>query len=584
MAGNLIVNGGFEAGQAPWQFYADSGGAWTLASPAYECLTAARIDITGSSGNIQLYQTNLLLTANTTYRLRFAAYSSTGHDLGVYIHKHNEPFANYGLHQDRIDLGTGWQQYTLEFTTSGFSGTVNDARLRFWLAPFAQSGDMYWIDDVQLTQVTGGGDTPTPTPTMPSATPVPTPTDTLCTPLAENLVQNGSFENGLTPWVFYTNGSGHVALKSPAYDCLNAAQIQIDSVGNNVQLYQPNLTLEAGVRYRLHFAAYSSTGHDLGVYLHNHRSPYENYGLAVAQLDLGSGWQEYNLEFTANGFSGTAINGRLRFWLAPFAQAGDLYWIDAVTLTRLAGDVATPTPTPTVTNTPVGPTATPTMTPTAVPCAPVANNLLGNGNFEGGTTGWQFYDPKVGSFTTNTPAYDCQSAASVQINQFGDNIQLYQRGITLEANTQYRLQFAAYSNTGADLAIYLHNHTSPYENYGLAVDQVNLGTGWQFYTIDFTTRGFSGTVNNARLRFWLAPFTQAGDLYWIDAVSLVKVSDLVTAQELSDETPIVVTNSGFLVGLTEAEFDPILLGLIANGNDVGEVQLENRIFLPFVNR
>jgi len=402
--------------------------------------------------------------------------------------------------------------------------------------------------------------------------------------VADNLVQNGSFENGLEPWIFYTNGSGSATVNSPAYDCHNAAQVQINGSGNNTQLYQANLTLEAGVKYRLSFAAYSSTGHDLGVYLHNHRSPYENYGLALDQVDLGTGWQQYSVEFTAGGFSGTVINGRLRFWLAPFAQVGDLYWIDAVSLVKIAGSVATPTPTPTATNTPVGPTATPTSTPTTVPCAPVAGDKLANGNFETAAAGWQVYNNGSGNFTTDAPAYACASAARIQINQHGSNIQLYQSGIMLEANTAYRLQFAAYSNSGADLAIYLHNHDVPYQNYGLAVNQVNLSTGWDLYTVDFTTSGFSGTVNNARLRFWLAPFTQAGDVYWIDAISLVKIADDVTAQAQEDEPSVVVTESGLLIGLSEAEFDPILLGLIANGNPLSEISLTEKLFLPLVTR
>ena len=89
------------------------------------------------------------------------------------------------------------------------------------------------------------------------------------------------------------------------------------------------------------------------------------------------------------------------------------------------------------------------------------------------------------------------------------NVQLYQRGIQLQAGMRYRLSFAAYSSTGRDLGVYVHNHQAPYNNYGLSIDQVNLGTNWQLYTYEFTANGSAG---DARLRFWLAPFAQAGDV------------------------------------------------------------------------
>ncbi len=440
---------------------------------------------------------------------------------------------------------------------------------------------------------------PTNTPVVPTNTPVaPTPTSVACAPIPGNLVQNGSFENGTNAWAFYTSSSGNFALGNPAYECANAARLQINQGGSNVQLYQRGIQLQAGMRYRLSFAAYSSTGRDLGVYVHNHQAPYNNYGLSIDQVNLGTNWQLYTYEFTANGSAGDA---RLRFWLAPFAQAGDVYWIDDVRLVKVDGGQPTNTPVA-PTNTPVGPTSTPvgptpiptvgptpTVVPTSSPCTPVANNVLSNGSFEAGNAPWLFYTNSSGSFSTAGPAYECTKAARIQVNGIGTNVQLYQAGLQLAANTRYRLRFAAYSSTGADLGIYLHNHQSPYNNYGLSVNQVNLGTNWQLYTIDFTTSGFSGTTSDARLRFWLAPFAQAGDVYWIDAVSLVQLGNMATSVEESTESPPVITTSdGFLIGFTEEEFDPIVLGTIPDGNDPGvEAPVEemtNNIFLPSVTR
>jgi hypothetical protein len=68
----------------------------------------------------------------------------------VYLHQHGAPNTNYGLDVSRIDLGTSWQTYRLECTASDFIGIVRDARLRFWLAPYAEAGDQYYFNEVHL--------------------------------------------------------------------------------------------------------------------------------------------------------------------------------------------------------------------------------------------------------------------------------------------------------------------------------------------------------------------------------------------------------------------------------------------------
>jgi hypothetical protein len=169
------------------------------------------------------------------------------------------------------------------------------------------------------------GDTqpsPTPTPTQP---PLPSnPTN----------IENPGFESGTTPWLFHTNGTGTFTAAPPGFEGTNAAKITLSSSGTNIQLYQTGITLEPGTRYRLSFAAYSNTGHDLTVYLHKHLTPYTNYGLSYTAA-LSSTWQIFTTEFTTTGFSGTVNDERLRFWFASFAAAGDIYYIDDVRLEKV---------------------------------------------------------------------------------------------------------------------------------------------------------------------------------------------------------------------------------------------------------
>jgi len=49
-----------------------------------------------------------------------------------------------------FNLTTAWQTFTREFTASGFTGTVTDARVRFWFAPYDAAGDIFFIDGVKL--------------------------------------------------------------------------------------------------------------------------------------------------------------------------------------------------------------------------------------------------------------------------------------------------------------------------------------------------------------------------------------------------------------------------------------------------
>ncbi len=143
-----IMNPGFESGTTSWLFYTSGTGSFTAVSPGYAGNNAAKLAFGSSGTNIQLYQTGVTLEQNTRYRLSFAAYSSTGHDMTVRLFKHVSPYTSY-MPDFSANLGPSWQTFTTEFTTSGI-GTVNDGRFVFWLAGFAAAGDTYYIDDIRL--------------------------------------------------------------------------------------------------------------------------------------------------------------------------------------------------------------------------------------------------------------------------------------------------------------------------------------------------------------------------------------------------------------------------------------------------
>ncbi len=168
--------------------------------------------------------------------------------------------------------------------------------------------------------------------------------------------------------------------------------------------------------------------------------------------------------------------------------------------------------------------------------AAVVTNIIANPGFESGTAPWGFYSNGIptGSFIVSSPGYTGVSAGKVSIGAVGANIQFYQDGRTLQANTLYRLTFKAYSNSGHDVAVNLMG--IPYVFYGLAYT-VNLSTNWQTFTTEFTTSGFAGTVNNGRLQFWFsgAGLASAGDIYYFDDIVLEKVGDITITTQPSSQ-------------------------------------------------
>jgi hypothetical protein len=573
MSAQALTNAGFETGAtAPWVFYSDNpvGSSFTTTSPGFVGTYAGLVYLNSGGSNIQVYQAGETLEPNTQYTLSFAAKSSSGHDMNVLLIKHGAPFTNYGLTYT-ASLTTSWQTFSTTFTTSGFSSIVSDARLMFYLAPYATAGDTYYIDDVKLEKVSGPPPPPPPT----------------------GLIQNPGFELGTSPWFFFSSGAGSFHVGPPAYEGSNAAVLTLNCGADNLQLHQDSLPLKPYTQYKLTFAAYSTTGHDVDAVLLKNGAPYTNYGL-LQQFNLGTSWSTFSTTFTTSGFSSNVNDGRLMFYLVPYVDCSDsYYYFDNVQLEEVG---AVTLPPAVIANSPTG-TDVPVTAPITVtfskpmnqasaeaafsisplvtgtkswvgnmmiftPDAPLAystpytvtigtgaqdtggipmaapyvwtfttralvssTNLISNPGFESGPADWWFFTNGVGSFTVDGPGYTPLNGlriAHVEVIVVGSNTQLYQKDIMLEPYTDYQLKFDAYSSSGNDVEVVLLKHISPYTNYGL--DQTfNLGTSWSTFSTTFTTSGFSGMVNDGRLMFWFAPYASPGDHYFIDNVELKKI-------------------------------------------------------------
>jgi Tol biopolymer transport system component len=155
-------------------------------------------------------------------------------------------------------------------------------------------------------------------------------------------------------------------------------------------------------------------------------------------------------------------------------------------------------------------------------------NVLSNPGFEVGPIYWRFNTNGQAAFSTASPGFGSPTAGRVAVTQRTSTIQLFQTGVRLEPNTRYRLRFQAYSNSGRDFSVYLHNHTTIVD-YGLKNYKVNLTKSWKQFTITFKTKNITEPVADGRLRFWFGPYARAGDVYWIDNVVLEKVPTTVVA-------------------------------------------------------
>ncbi|VVB55279.1 Carbohydrate binding domain protein [uncultured archaeon] len=149
-----------------------------------------------------------------------------------------------------------------------------------------------------------------------------------------SMIKNPGFESGTSPWTKSTNGVMTFSAAAPGYEGSYAGKLAISSIGTNIQIYQ-GITLEPNTHYRLSFAAYSTTGHDMIARLILGVSPYSTIGTAYT-ANLNNTWQTFTTEFDN---AGTVTTARLQFFLGSttpgLAAAGDIYYIDNVVLEKI---------------------------------------------------------------------------------------------------------------------------------------------------------------------------------------------------------------------------------------------------------
>lgn len=156
---------------------------------------------------------------------------------------------------------------------------------------------------------------------------------------------------------------------------------------------------------------------------------------------------------------------------------------------------------------------------------PTGSNVALNSGFESGIIPWTFYTTGSGSIArVSTEHFEGSSSAMITISAVADNTQLYQPALVLDPGARYRLSFAAKSIDGDDFDVFVQKHSSPFTMYGLSWTDVDVTTSWKVFSKEFTASGFSSQTSDARLRFWFVGNTVGGSKYFIDNVSMIKLS------------------------------------------------------------
>jgi hypothetical protein len=594
---NAVSNGTFEAGTTGWTFYSNGSAAYATSSPGSSgSVLAMLVNVTSEGTNVQLYQAGISLEPNTSYQLSFDAYCNTGHDVEVSLGQHGAPYTNYGLVNRPIDLTTAWQNFSVTFTTTGFSGSVSDARLMFWLASYDAAGDRYYFDNVQLAKTSDLAPSAPTITTQPVAQSVTTGqtatfsvTATGTAPLSYQWQKNSADISGATGTSFTTaavtaadNGSLFrcrvsntagsvtssqallsVATPQPALVTTepqdttviegSPASFTVTATGTATITYQwqkngTNISGATASSYSIASAARADSGAAFRCIVSNSAGKDTSIAALLKVLAVPPAittqpvaqsvtvGQTATFSVTATGSAplsfqwqrnGTAISGATS---ASYTTVATVIADSGATFRCIVSNSG----------------GSVTSQATLLIVDKATANLLVNGTFENGTTSWTFYTNGAGSYATVSPGSSgAGNALQVSISTEGTNVQLFQAGVTVQANTSYQLSFDAYSNTGHNVEVSLGQHGAPYTNYGLLNRPVDLTTGWQNFSVTFTTSGFTGSVSDARLMFWLAPYDAAGDRYGLDNIVLATAPAL---KEVPGEGEVVPPLAGIIPG------------------------------------
>lgn len=288
-----------------------------------------------------------------------------------------------------------------------------------------------------------------------------------------NLITNGDFESGATGWI-----GNAVNVQTDNGNAFNFANVASGGNAYDVNLSYV-LEITQGKTYKLTFDASSDINRTMLAGIGLNEAPYTN---TTQTVSLTPSIQTFTYEFTATEFGGA--NSRIIFDMG--ADIGVVV-IDNVILEETE----------------------PSNTGGSGGTGTAGDELVANGNFDGGTTGW------IGNaLDVRTEGGNSYNFANVAMagNPYDVNLSYV---LEITQGKTYRLTFDASSDGNRTILAGIGLNQDPWTN---VTETVNLSTSNQTFTYDFTATDFGAA--NSRVIFDMGADT---GVVVIDNVSLVEV-------------------------------------------------------------
>ena len=493
--GNLLRNGGFETisgWPSPW--------FWNIRSPAQATLTrdssivrsgasAARAAITSSPSDwyVQLNQPNVVLTAQETHTLTFAARSSAARSIRLAFHQNSAPYPVY--YERTVPITTDWSTYTLTFVPP-----VNDSRALLAMNLGGTAGQL-WFDDFSLTTTTTVGEPPVPTIELPAAGTTFRANDEIEFQGHATDPEDGELPTSSLTWEVAFHHDDHTHPYVEPFSGQTSGSFVASDTGET----------SANIWYRILLTARDADGNTT-VATRDVRPVTANVTLATQPAGLGLVLDGTPVT-TPRTFVG--VVGFQRELSAPATQvAGGVQyrfvsWSDGGAATHTIATPASPT------------------TYTAVYAAETTASPFVNGGFDTTGSSWpspwrlSVRNPARASISRATGSKAAGPAsARIDITRESSDwyVQLLQPNIPLVAGTPHTLTFWARASTARAIRIAFQKNAAPYPVY--VERRVNITTGWARYDVVFTP-----TSEDPKSLFVINLGDVRGTV-WIDSVSL----------------------------------------------------------------
>ncbi len=467
--GELLENGDFSDGLEGWSANFNEGGVGSYDASSGELL----VDITNGGTDdwhVQLSQSPLLIKKNQNYTVSFYARADAlNRSIKVLVGEVGDDYTAYGI--EEYNLTTIMTYY--EFTFTMTEDTDPLASFQINMGGNATSVNIF-LDDISVysyAEIVEG-----------------------------ELLENGDFSDGLEGWSANFNEGGVGSYDASSGELL----VDITNGGTDdwhVQLSQSPLKIRKGENYTVSFYARADAlNRSIKVLVGEVGDDYTPYGIEEYNLTTTMTYYEFTFTMTEN----TDDAASFQINMGGNATSVNIF-LDDIGVYSYAE-------------------------PEVIIITGIEGELLSNGDFSDGTTGW--------GTGINTPAVGSYDASSGELfvdvttaGTDGWHVQLLQGGLTIRQYENYTVSFYARAESSRDIEVIVGEEGGEYTSYGQGT--YTLTTTMTLYTFTFNMTEETDTG----ARFQINMGLEAVSLY-IDNISVyshyyIEAEETFTPDEIS---------------------------------------------------